>query len=249
MVRLTGKTAIVTGAGTGIGRGIALALAREGASVAAAGRRREILDETARQIVAAGGRCLAVPTDVSSAAQVAALVELTASTYGPVDILVNNAGVHVPGGILATSEEQWDWLMSINLKGVFLCCKAVAPSMLERRWGRIVTISSVGALTPSLNAAYCASKGAVVTLTKSMALDLSPHGVTVNAICPGPITTEMTRERFEDPTTRAQQLARARVGFFGEPSDIAAGAVYLASDDARFVTGSVLAIDAGWSIG
>jgi NAD(P)-dependent dehydrogenase (short-subunit alcohol dehydrogenase family) len=107
----------------------------------------------------------------------------------------------------------------------------------------------VGALTPSLNAAYCASKGAVVTLTKSMALDLSPRGVTANVICPGPITTEMTRERFEDPTTRAEQLSRARVGFFGAPSDVAAGAVYLASDDARFVTGSVLAIDAGWSIG
>lgn len=248
MGKLKDRAAIVTGAGTGIGRGIALAFAREGARVVAVGRRLEKVKETVDLIVKENGCALAAAADVSKATEVARMVEECRARFGGVDILVNDAGVHVPGGILRVTEEQWDWIMSINLKGVFLCSKAVAPVMLEKSWGRIINIASVGAITPSLNAAYCASKGAVVTLTKSMALELSPNGVTVNAICPGTVVTEMTRERLQDPTVRDQQLAKSRVGHFGEPADIGAGAVYLASEEARFVTGSVLVIDGGWTI-
>ena len=243
-----GRVAVVTGAGTGIGRGIARALARQGCRVVAVGRRLDKVKETADLIAKGNGRALAVSADVSKAADVARIVEECRAAFGAIDILINNAGVHVPGGILKVTEEQWDWIISVNLKGVFLCSKAVAPGMLERKWGRVINIASVGAITPSLNAAYCATKGAVVTLTKSMALELSPGGVTVNAICPGTTVTEMTRERLEDPAVRTQQLAKSRVGFFAEPADIAAGAVYLASEEARFVTGSVLVIDGGWTI-
>ena len=197
---------------------------------------------------AAGIHALAVATDVSSADGIDKMIETCRSQLGDPSILVNNAGVHVPGGVLTVTEEQWDWIFSINLKGAFLCSKAVAPSMVRGGWGRIINIASVGAITPSMNAAYCATKGALVTLTKSMALELSPKGITVNAICPGTTVTEMTRERLEEEATKQANLAKTRVGFFAEPSDMAAGVVYLASDGARFVTGAVLPIDGGWTI-
>jgi len=245
---LKGRVALVTGAGSGLGRGIALSLAAEGAAVVAVGRNLEKVRVTADLISEAGGNCLPRSMDISRADEIEKTLNECTAKFGKVDILVNNAGVHVPGGILKVSEEQWDWIMSINVKGTFLCSKMVAPLMLSNKWGRIISIGSVGAITPSLNAAYCTSKGAIVTLTKSMALELSPGGVTVNAICPGTIVTEMTRDRLNDPKVRADQLAKTRVGHFGEPSDIGAGVVYLCSDAGKFITGSVLMIDGGWTI-
>jgi len=214
----------------------------------AAGRRPEKIQETVDLITHDGARAMAISADVSKSGDVARLVRATVDRFGGVDILVNNAGVHVPGGILKVTEEQWDWIMSINAKGVFLCSKAVAPFMLAKKWGRIVNIATVGAITPSMNAAYCASKGAVVTLTKSMALELASGGVTVNVICPGTVPVERTRSDYADPDVLQYNLMKTRVGYLGEPSDIAAGVVYLSSPQARFVTGAVLPIDGGWTI-
>jgi NAD(P)-dependent dehydrogenase (short-subunit alcohol dehydrogenase family) len=246
---LDGKVAIVTGGGSGIGRAIALALSREGARVAVAGRRAQPLAETVDVIQQGGGEALAVQTDISKAKQVVALVERCERALGSPGILVNNAAIHLGGGILDVDEDGWDRLMATNLKGVYLCSRAVAPSMLAQGWGRIINIAGVAAITPSPNVVYSTAKGAVVSLSRAMALELAPGGVTVNAICPGTTLTEMMRPRLADPAIRAQQLAKNRVGFFGEPEDIAAGAVYLASPAARFVTGSVLTIDGGWTLG
>jgi 3-oxoacyl-[acyl-carrier protein] reductase len=248
MTRLAGKVAVVTGAGTGIGQAIALACAKEGASVVAAGRRREKVEDTCRMIGSAGGEALPFTVDVSKPDDVDGMVAACMEQFGRLDILVNNAGVRLPGGILSLTEEGWDWVMSINLKGAFLCAKAAAPIMVRNGWGRIVNISSAAAITPSPNIAYSTSKGALVTLTKSMALELSPRGVTVNAVCPGTIVTDMTREMLSDPDVRRSQLQKCRTGRFGEPAEIAAAVVYLTSAGSDFVTGSVLLVDGGWTI-
>ena len=248
MKRLAGKVAVITGAGTGIGQAIALACAEEGASIVAAGRRREKVEDTCRMIDRDGGVALALAVDVSKSEDVSHMVSTCLKELGRLDILVNNAGVRFPGGILALSEERWDWVMSINLRGVFLCCKAAAPIMVRNGWGRIVNISSAAAITPSPNIAYSTSKGALVTLTKSMALELSPRGVTVNAVCPGTIVTDMTREMLSDPDVRRSQLQKCRTGRFGEAAEIAAAVVYLTSAGSDFVTGSVLVVDGGWTI-
>lgn len=250
MAGLEDKVAIVTGAGTGIGRDIALALASQGTKVVAVGRRLEKTQQTCNLIAQGGGTSLAISADVSKATDVASLVEQCRSKFGTVDILVNNAAVVIPGkpSALKTTEEQWDKLMAINLKGVFLCAKAAAPIMLKNGWGRIVNISSVGGIVPSISAAYCASKAAVIALTKSMALELSPGGVTVNAVCPGTIVTDMVRDRLDDPQVRSAELKKSLVGRLGEPSDISAGILYLTSPHAAFITGSVLLIDGGWTI-
>jgi 3-oxoacyl-[acyl-carrier protein] reductase len=246
--RLAGKTAIVTGAGTGIGRGIALALAREGAKVLVTGRRESKIRESAALIAAERGIAEPYAGDVTKAADVARMVQACQCAFGPVEILVNNAGVRIPYGILNVSESQLDRMLAVNVKGIYLCSRAVIPGMLERKWGRIINIASVAGIRTSINAGYCASKAAAVAMTKSMALEFSPYGVTVNAICPGVIVSELSEPDLQNPKEHAYLLSRTLVGYIGEPSDVASGAVYLASEEARFVTGAVLAIDGGWTI-
>jgi 3-oxoacyl-[acyl-carrier protein] reductase len=213
-----------------------------------AGRRLERAQETAGLIAAQGGTGWALAADVAKTADVTRMMGECVTRFGPVDILVNNAGVRAPSGILAVSEAQLDYLLAVNVKGVYLCCRAAAPLMIEKRWGRIINIASVAGIRASINAAYCASKAAAVALTKSMALELSPRGITVNAICPGTIVSEMTEAQLSDAKERAYLLSRSLVGRIGEPADVAAGAVYLASEEAGFVTGAILAIDGGWTI-
>ena len=236
-MRLAGKAAIVTGAGRGIGRGIALAFAREGADVAIASRSTSELDALAKEIRVLGRRVVVQPTDVSQEDQVQRLVDRTLARFGRVDALVNNAGtIIMPGEILETSVEAWDGMMATNARSVFLCCKAVLPGMIERRSGKIINISSVAGLRGLPNReAYCASKYAVQGFSASLAIDMKPLGIAVNTICPGAVDT---------PLTALSRPDADKSGWI-RPADIADACVFLASDESRMVTGAVLEV-AGW---
>jgi len=240
------KVAIVTGAGTGIGQAIAVAFAREGAYVVGTGRRPEKLQETAEKVSAEGGEFLPIVADVSVAADVARTVEECLSRFGRVDILVNNAGVLVRGGILSLSEDDFDQVMAVNVKATFLCSKAVAPHMIRQGQGCIINNAGGVANRPNANVAYSASKAAMVNMTKGMALELSPRGIRVNAISPGPIDTIMTRPSWDDPVRGPILRRRSLLGRIADPAEVASGVVFLASEEAAFITGADLPIDAGW---
>lgn len=237
-MRLTETVAIVTGSARGIGRAIALALAREGADLVLADTRAEALGGVAAEIGGLGRRALAQAADVADAAQVERLVAATLDEYGRMDVLINNAGTIVlPGDVLGTTPEAWDTMMATNARSVFLCSRAVLPHMLARRRGKIVNVASTAGLRPLPNrAAYCASKHAVVGFTRALALDLRPHGIAVNAICPGAVDTPLTAYSRPD----ADRSAWLR------PGDVAEVAVFLASDAAGGMTGAVVEI-AGWA--
>lgn len=248
-MRLKNKIAIVTGGGTGIGRGIALVFAKEGATVVVAGRRMDPLNEVVATIQNDGEKALAIQTDVSNAGQVQSLVDKTLSEFKTVNILVNNAGVYLVHDVLGVSEEEWNTVMEIDLKGVWLCSKTVLPHMLNKKKGSIINIASIAGLIGfEQSAAYCAAKGAVVNLTREMALDYASKGIRVNAIAPGLIESEMTKAFIEDPKTLQPFLDKTPIGRVGKPEDIAYGAVYLASEESTFVTGQTLVIDGGWTI-
>jgi NAD(P)-dependent dehydrogenase (short-subunit alcohol dehydrogenase family) len=237
-LRLTETVAIVTGSARGIGRAIALALAREGADLVLADTRAEALGGVAAEIGGLGRRALAQAADVADAAQVERLVAAALDAYGRIDVLVNNAGTIVlPGDVLGTTPEAWDTMMATNARSVFLCSRAVLPHMLARRRGRIVNVASTAGLRPlPSRAAYCASKHAVVGFTRALALDLRPHGIAVNAICPGAVDTPLTAYSRPD----ADRSAWLR------PGDVAEVAVFLASDAAGGMTGAVVEV-AGWA--
>lgn len=248
-MRLKEKVAIITGGGTGIGRGIALMFVREGAKVVVAGRRPEPLEEVTQQIRTQGGKALAVQTDVSIYEEVVKMVEGTIKTFGRLDILVNNAGVYLPHDALSASEEEWNKLMSVDLKGVWLCSKAAIPQMVKQGGGKIINISSIAGLIGfEQSAAYCAAKGGVINLTRAMALDYASKGINVNVIAPGVIKTEMTKPFLADPKMREDLLGKTPVGRIGTPDDIAWAAVYLASEESDFVTGQTIVVDGGWTI-
>jgi len=237
-VKLAGIIAIVTGAGRGIGRGIALTFAREGADVAIASRTGLELEALAEEIRALGRRVLVQPTDVTQEDQVQLLVDRTLAEFGRVDVLVNNAGtIILPGDILQTSLQAWEEMMAANARSVFLCCKAVLQTMIERRKGKIINISSAAGLRGLPDrAAYCASKFAVTGFTEALALDMKPYGIAVNAICPGAVDTPLTSiSRPDDDKT----------GWM-KPKDIADVALFLASDDSRAMTGAIVEVS-GWA--
>lgn len=244
-MRLEDKIAIVTGAGRGIGSGIALRLAQEGAHLvinyahSAAGA-----EEVAERIRAIGQQAITFKANVSKADEVQAMVERTVETFGRVDILVNNAGIdpHVP--FLEMSEEQWDWIIDTNLKGNFLCSQAAAREMVKTGGGKIIIISSIHSFMTYMHiTAYATTKGGLNAMTRQLALELAPDHINVNCIAPGAIHVEKFYSVMDyDPHMFDHEIP---IGFIGYPEDIGAAAAFLASDDAKFITGHVLVVDGG----
>ena len=248
MGQLEGKVAVVTGGSRGIGRAIALALAGEGAAVAVNYRERaDAAADVVAAIEGAGGKALAVQADVRDADAVKALMKTAKAELGGVGILVNNAGVLRDNYLASMSEAQWDEVVDTSLKGAFLCTKAASRMMMSARSGRIINISSDAALTGDMQRAnYCAAKAGLLGLTRAAARELAPYGVTVNAIAPGIIETDMTADMADDK--RETLLGLIPLGAFGQPEDVAAMALFLASDAARYVTGQVFPVDGGLSL-
>lgn len=247
MDRLKNKVAIITGGSSGIGRETALLFAREGARVALGDVDAAGGEETLRQVQAAGGEAFFQRTDVSRAADADALVEATVRRWGAVHVLHNNA-YWAPTGqdVLTTSEEDWDRTQHVTLKSMYLLSRAAIPHMLRGGGGAIVNMASVAGVVGSRNfSAYAAAKGGVIALTKSMATDFGKQGIRVNCIAPGPIQTPAIAELSKDPAWLARQKARLLLDALGRPEDIAYAALYLASDESRFVTGVTLMVDGG----
>ena len=250
---LHNKTAIITGAAAGIGAASAALFAREGAKVVAVDIDRELLDRVSAQIRAGGGECLPVVADVSQRDDVENALRTTTQKFGRVDILFNNAGIVPTGKLEATSEEQWDQAMAINVKGMYLFCHAVIPLMKAQGGGVILNTASATALRAVTDrACYTATKAAVVGLTKSIALDYVHDNIRVNCLCPGTIETPSLSQRlaaFPDPAEARQQfIARQPMGRFGTAEEVARAALYLVSPSSDFVTGVAFAIDGGLSI-
>lgn len=247
---LSNKVAIVTGSARGIGRAIALKLAEVGADIvvndiAAAA---DALESTANEIRALNRKALAVTADVSSAPDVARLIETAVSTMGRIDILVNNAGVTRDQLLMRMSDEDWDTVLNIDLKSAFLCTRAVLRHMMKQRWGRIVSIASVvGIMGNAGQANYAAAKAGVIGLTKSIAKEVGSRGITANAIAPGFIETRMTEQL--DEKQRQALVQRIPLGNIGTPRDVAEAVAFLASEEAKYITGQVLGIDGGMALG
>jgi NAD(P)-dependent dehydrogenase (short-subunit alcohol dehydrogenase family) len=245
-MRLSNTVALVTGGGSGIGQATCELYAKEGAQVIAADRYLERAEETAARIKSAGGDAIGVYVDVTDSSAVAAMTEQSVAAYGRVDILVNNAGRSVGDDILDFDEETWDFNFDVVLKSVFLCSKAVLPGMLERRRGVILNIASVNGLWAVGEAAYSAAKAGMVNLTQNMAIKYGDRGVRVNCIAPGTIRTPIWQARVDRDPAVFDKLARwYPLGRVGEAEDIANAALFLASDEAAWITGVTLPVDGG----
>lgn len=245
----SGKVAVVSGGSRGIGRAISVALAEAGAEVALlyAGN-REAAEKVVAELQERGKEALAIQADVSQAEQVDAAVKQVMTRFGRIDILVNNAGVTRDNLLLRMKEEDWDQVVDTNLKGVFLLTKAVVRPMMRQRFGRIINISSVvGVIGNPGQANYVAAKAGVIGLTKSVAKEVASRGITVNAIAPGFIETDMTAALGED--VRGQLMERIPLGRLGDPADIAGAVKFLASDEAAYITGHTIHVDGGMAIG
>ena len=243
---LSNKVAIVTGSGRGIGRAIALKLAEVGATVVV-NDIGEPVESVSEEIKAMGGQSLAILADVSLAKDVIRLVETTVSTYGKVDILVNNAGITRDHLLLRMTDDDWDKVLEVNLKSVFLCTRAVLKHMIKQRWGRIISISSVvGVVGNPGQANYASAKAGIIGFTRTIAKEVASRGITANAIAPGFIETGMTQQLEEE--WKQELRKRIPAGYFGSPRDVAETVAFLASEEARYITGQVLGVDGGMAI-
>jgi len=250
--RFVGKVAIITGAGTGIGKATAIRLAKEGAAIAAVGRRADKVEETIKEIKSLDGKGMAISGNIGEKVDVENIVKKTLNEFGKIDILVNNAGIYRSHLAHETNEEEWDAVIDVNLKGAFLCSKRAIPEMLKNEndviKGRIINIASIAGIVGfAACPAYCASKGGLILLTKEMALDYAPH-ININAICPGVVETPMTSGLLRDKDARKELMSATPAGRAGRPEEIAGAAVFLASPDADFITGASLVVDGGWTI-
>jgi meso-butanediol dehydrogenase / (S,S)-butanediol dehydrogenase / diacetyl reductase len=249
-MRLEGKVCIVTGGGSGIGRATCLAFAEEGARVAVADKRREAAEAVAAECTAKGAEATGIAADVAKEADAKRMVDETVRRFGRLDVLVNNAGYGFAGTVVDTDEQAWDDLMAVNVRGVYLCSKHAIPAMAANGGGAIVNTASVVAAVGIRNrAAYCASKGAVAALTRAIAIDHVADGIRCNAVAPGTIDTpyfdDILRKSPVAADSRKALEARQLLGRLGTPEEIAAGILFLASDESRFATGSILTIDGG----
>jgi NAD(P)-dependent dehydrogenase (short-subunit alcohol dehydrogenase family) len=252
-MRLKDKVSIVTGAGGGMGRVAALRFAAEGSRVVVADVHKAAAEETVRQVKAAGGEAWPAAADISVEADVKAMVDVAIQKYARIDVLYNNAGImpEADHSVVDTPVEAWDEVMAVNVRGVYLACKHVIPHMIERHSGSIINVSSFVALLGCSvpQDAYTASKGAVLALTRSLAVQFAPQGIRTNAILPGPVETPLLMDwLLKDDDARKVRLARNPTGRFGKSDEIVAMAVYLASDESAWTNGASLVIDGGISV-
>ena len=248
-MRFQGKVAIVTGGGRGMGRAISQAMAMEGATVALMDKNVETGREAAAQIEADGGKAFFLQADVGDKEQVVRAVGETVERMGRVDVLVNNAGIHTAAPFEQETRSDWLLLFEVNVLGTVFPSQAVVSYMVKQGGGRIVHISSKAAVVGERgHVDYSASKGAVLSMTRAMAVDLAPHNITVNAVCPGPVVTDMLLAAVPDAADRQALAQEAPLGRLGQPEDVAAAVLYLASDDAGWCTGQAVSVDGGLSI-
>ena len=248
-MRLSNKVALITGAGSGIGREAALLFAKEGAQIVVCDLNESAGHETVSLIVTQNGEATFVRADVSKAAEVKAAIDAAEATYGKLNVLFNNAGIFHPadGSVLETEEDIWDLTMNVNLKGVFLGCKYGIPALLRAGGGSIINTASfvamVGAATSQ--SAYTASKGGVLSLTREIAVEFARQNIRVNALCPGPVETPLLAELMSDPARRQRRLVHIPPGRLAQAQEIANAALFLASDESSFVNGSTFLVDGG----
>jgi NAD(P)-dependent dehydrogenase (short-subunit alcohol dehydrogenase family) len=248
-MRLKGKVALITGAGSGIGREAALLFAKEGANVVAVDMNDAAGKDTVTAISKDGGQATFAHADVSRSADAEGMVATAKRTYGRLNVLFNNAGIFPAndGSVLETDEKTWDLVLSVNLKGVFLGCKYGIPAILESGGGSIINTASfvalMGSATPQI--AYTASKGGVLALTREVAVEFARKGIRVNAICPGPVDTPLLQELFSDPARKARRLVHIPMGRLAQAKEVAQAALFLASDDSSYVNGTAFTVDGG----
>ena len=244
---LEGHIAVITGASKGLGREMAESLAAVGASVAVVARSKDLLDEVVAGITAKDGKATAIVADVSDDAAVADVAERVSEALGTCDILINNAGINNRKAVDEFTTKEWNEIVGINLTAPFLMCRAFVPGMKEKKWGRIINMTSIMShVSIPLRTGYSATKAGLLGMTKALALELAPHNITANGISPGPFATEMNKPILDDPERNAQFLSRIPAGRWGKLEEIGSLAVYMCSEDAGFITGTDIVIDGGW---
>lgn len=245
-MRLKGKVAVITGSGQGLGKGYALEFAKQGADIVVNDVNEENANSVVKEIEGLGGKAIAVKAAVNKREDAGRLIDTAIEKLGKVDILVNNAGITRTAMLHKMTEQQWDEVISVNLTGVYNCIQAVAAHMMERKYGKIINVTSVAGLRGTMGQInYGAAKAGVIGITKSAARELARYGINVNAVAPGVIETAMTEVIRTNPKFRDKFMSEIPLGRFGQPEDVATVAAFLASDDAGYMTGQVLSVDGG----